>query len=93
MLVVPRRQCGKATGPTREGRARIMSVGELPAVRDAIRRRFRVLDGTFSLVNRQQGGGEEVALEIRPPKPDPSHRGRVFTGSSQFRHTAAAGPP
>lgn len=41
VLVAPSTQLGRRTGPTREGRARIITADEVPVVRSGIRRRSR----------------------------------------------------
>ena len=66
VLVAPCTQLGKVTGPTYEGRARVLTEQEMREVLSAIRRRYGILDLIFSLLNRFQGQNEEVALELTP---------------------------
>lgn len=66
VTVAPCTQTGKVTGPAHEGRARLMSPEETAVALAAIRKRYGILDRIMSLVNRLQGEGEEVGIEIAP---------------------------
>ncbi len=59
-------QLGKVTGQAIEATARLMTPRETEIALAAIRRRYVLLDRVFSLINRLQGEGEEVGIEITP---------------------------
>lgn len=57
-------QLGRVTGPVLDGEARILDAAGTTEALAAIRRRYGLLDLVFTLLNRLQGQGEEIALEI-----------------------------